>query len=272
MFLGEPGTYDDVTRSNPNLTFLTPKMPLEWGVHHTKMMVLFYSTGDARAVIHTANLIEQDWKNKSQGVWISPLLSAKPLGSSSSCQFEDDFVQYLEAYKEEKINKLAKRLRKLDFSKCRAVIVASVPGRHSGTNKEKWGHVKSITHPNPSVRNELSKVSIVDSKHQDLIFQFSSIGTLGKPAAWLTGELQASFSTGRYDTGGSLVPKLIFPTSRDVQRNYDGWAGGGSLPFREVFRCVSFGLECLAEADVDEEPFIQGILGRISHTSTSGMR
>jgi tyrosyl-DNA phosphodiesterase-1 len=116
-------------------------------VHHTKMMILFYSTGDARVVIHTANLIEVDWTNKTQGVWISPLLSAKPHGTSSaSCQFEDDLTQYFEAYKEEKINSLVKRLRKLDFTKCRAVIVASIPGRHSGANKEKWGHVKSMKH------------------------------------------------------------------------------------------------------------------------------
>jgi tyrosyl-DNA phosphodiesterase-1 len=109
------------------------------------MMILFYSTGDARVVIHTANLVEYDWRNKTQGVWVSPLLSRKPSGATQeSCQFEDDLIRYLEAYKEEKINALVNRLKRLDFSKCRAVIIASIPGRHSGANKEKWGHMKSI--------------------------------------------------------------------------------------------------------------------------------
>jgi tyrosyl-DNA phosphodiesterase 1 len=39
---------------------------LPFGTHHTKMMYLLYNTG-LRIVIHTSNLIEQDWDKKTQG-------------------------------------------------------------------------------------------------------------------------------------------------------------------------------------------------------------
>lgn len=42
------------------------KLDSPYGTHHTKMMFLLYKTG-MRIVIHTANMIEQDWDKKTQG-------------------------------------------------------------------------------------------------------------------------------------------------------------------------------------------------------------
>ena len=47
-------------------------MPIQFGTHHTKMMIMKYDEG-IRIVIHTANLTSDDWYEKSQGFWISPL-------------------------------------------------------------------------------------------------------------------------------------------------------------------------------------------------------
>ena len=52
-------------------------MPFQYGVHHSKMMLFHYKEG-CRIVVHTANLIEDDWYEKTQGFWISPLFP--PLG------------------------------------------------------------------------------------------------------------------------------------------------------------------------------------------------
>lgn len=47
-------------------------MPFLYGTHHTKLMLLLYTEG-LRVVVHTANLRADDWYEKTQGVWVSPL-------------------------------------------------------------------------------------------------------------------------------------------------------------------------------------------------------
>jgi hypothetical protein len=46
--------------------YLKAKLESAYGTHHTKMMLLLYTTG-MRIVVHTANLIEKDWHQKTQG-------------------------------------------------------------------------------------------------------------------------------------------------------------------------------------------------------------
>ena len=48
-------------------------MPFLYGTHHTKMMLLLYEDG-MRVVVHTANMRPDDWFEKTQAVWVSPLL------------------------------------------------------------------------------------------------------------------------------------------------------------------------------------------------------
>lgn len=49
-----------------NITLANAKLYISYGTHHTKMMILKYKHG-LRVVIHTANLIEDDWSQKTQG-------------------------------------------------------------------------------------------------------------------------------------------------------------------------------------------------------------
>lgn len=49
-----------------NVTLCQAKMDFAYGTHHTKMMILRYKNG-LRVVVHTANLIPEDWGLKSQG-------------------------------------------------------------------------------------------------------------------------------------------------------------------------------------------------------------
>lgn len=52
---------------NSKLLFLPQApLPIAYGTHHTKMMLLSYDTG-MRVVIHTSNLIPGDWHMKTQG-------------------------------------------------------------------------------------------------------------------------------------------------------------------------------------------------------------
>jgi tyrosyl-DNA phosphodiesterase-1 len=55
--------------SNIRAVRVKPKYP--FGTHHTKLMVLTYSCGGLRIVVHTANLVGSDWTNRTQGLWVS---------------------------------------------------------------------------------------------------------------------------------------------------------------------------------------------------------
>nr|XP_026646991.1 tyrosyl-DNA phosphodiesterase 1 isoform X2 [Zonotrichia albicollis] len=56
-------------RPYENISFCQAKLDIAFGTHHTKMMLLLYEEG-LRVVIHTSNLIADDWHQKTQGVFL----------------------------------------------------------------------------------------------------------------------------------------------------------------------------------------------------------
>lgn len=112
------------------IKFYFPTYGENRGLHHTKMMIFFYENETARVVIHTANLIEQDWGKKTQGGWISSLLHKKdkkrPSGPNTT--FESDLIRYLSAYAD--TSAVISDLKLYDFSHEKGVLVGSVPGSH----------------------------------------------------------------------------------------------------------------------------------------------
>lgn len=84
-------------------------------------MIIAYTDGSMRLVISTANLYEDDWENRTQGLWMSPRLP--PLSSEDdttageSCtNFRHDFLNYLSTYKIPKLESYIARLSRIDFS------------------------------------------------------------------------------------------------------------------------------------------------------------
>lgn len=75
-----------------------PPLPISFGTHHSKAMLLVYPQG-IRVVVHTANMIYVDWNNKSQGLWMQdfPWKDAKDI--NKKIPFENDLVDYLSALK-----------------------------------------------------------------------------------------------------------------------------------------------------------------------------
>ena len=49
-----------------NLNVIQPYLPIPYGTHHTKAMLLFTENDQLQIIIHTANLIPSDWKYKTQ--------------------------------------------------------------------------------------------------------------------------------------------------------------------------------------------------------------
>ncbi|KAJ3195291.1 tyrosyl-DNA phosphodiesterase 1, partial [Irineochytrium annulatum] len=210
-----------------NVKFIFAKTEL-YGTHHTKAMFLFYRDSTARVIIHTANLLVRDWGKKSQACWISPLLRRKS-PDAHAAPFERDLVRYLAAYNDRQLAPLQQRLARYDFAPVKAVLIASVPGRHKSTegNLYQWGH--------PRMGKVLEGVRLGEDclQSSSIIMQFSSCGSLGKDDSWLTGEFAASLShaKNRRDTLARTPIKIVFPTSEDVRRSNQGWRAGRSIPF-----------------------------------------
>lgn len=96
--------------------FIKPLGPS--GIHHTKMMLLAYKDGSMRVVVLTANLYENDWHNRTQGLWISDKLDTLPNGvaGESPTKFRSDLLNYLSCYNLQQLQPWLSRIRKTNFA------------------------------------------------------------------------------------------------------------------------------------------------------------
>ncbi|EEC09185.1 tyrosyl-DNA phosphodiesterase, putative [Ixodes scapularis] len=216
-----------------HVSFAQAKLEIVYGTHHTKMMLLLYKEG-MRVVIHTSNLVESDWAQKTQAAWIGPLCpkaSGGAGGGDSATGFRADLLEYLGSYGDPKINEWCHYLRAHDFSAVKVFLVGSVPGRHTGARKSSFGHLK--------LRKLLSlhgPPKELVSSYWPAIAQFSSIGSLGTgPDNWLRAEFLTSLAAvkgGPPLTPSSTVPvKLVFPSVDDVRCSLEGYPAGASIPY-----------------------------------------
>ncbi|XP_033639145.1 tyrosyl-DNA phosphodiesterase 1-like [Asterias rubens] len=218
----------------PNIKLCQAKLDIMYGTHHTKMMLLLYTNG-MRVVIHTANIINQDWFQKTQGVWISPLFPKTDSTSTSTDSptlFQRDLAEYLTAYRSPSLQEWIGHIRSHDMSEAKVFISASVPGRHTGSNMNKWGHLKL----RQVLKDRGPKES--DVKSWPVIGQFSSVGSLGPDKdKWLCSEWLQSMAqcrgVGRKMQGesGNKMLKLIFPSKDNVRTSLEGYPAGASIPY-----------------------------------------
>lgn len=112
---------ETISRTKPQITTHFVKMPTPFATHHTKMMLLGYKDGSMRVVVSTANLYEDDWHNRTQGLWISDKLDVMPSGcdtaaGESKTEFRNELLKYLSSYKLPQLQSWLTRIRKTDFS------------------------------------------------------------------------------------------------------------------------------------------------------------
>lgn len=217
-------------------------MPEMFGTHHSKMLVMFRHDDTAQVVIHTANMIAKDWTNMTNGVWQSPRLPLLPedhpdrdfvkfeggarehatLGSGT--RFKLDLLSYLNAYnaRRQTTATLVERLARHDFSSIRAVLIASVPGRHHlhDRSRTSWGW--------PALAEALRHVPVQDGKSQ-VVAQISSIATLGPTDSWLRNCLFHALGMSKGLSKGKPTFRVVFPTADEIRRSLDGYASGGSI-------------------------------------------
>uniref|UniRef100_A0A8C5WLL3 Tyrosyl-DNA phosphodiesterase 1 n=1 Tax=Leptobrachium leishanense TaxID=445787 RepID=A0A8C5WLL3_9ANUR len=217
-----------------NVRLCQAKLDIAFGTHHTKMMLLLYKEG-LRVVIHTSNLIHDDWHQKTQGIWLSPLYPRIAEGASisageSATHFRADLMAYLASYNSPSLKEWMDIIKQHDLSETRVYLVGSTPGRYQGNDKEKWGHLRlrKILRENTS--------PIPGGENWPLIGQFSSIGSMGADnTKWLYSEFRESLRT--LGTGVKPVGKtdppllLIYPSVDNVRTSLEGYPAGGSFPY-----------------------------------------
>ncbi|XP_041488976.1 tyrosyl-DNA phosphodiesterase 1 isoform X1 [Microtus oregoni] len=216
-----------------NISLCQAKLDIAFGTHHTKMMLLLYEEG-LRVVIHTSNLIREDWHQKTQGIWLSPLYPrvdpAKHTSGESSTHFKADLISYLRAYNLPPLQEWIDAIQEHDLSETNVYLVGSTPGRFQGSHKDNWGHFrlrKVLRAHAPSVPKD---------ECWPIVGQFSSIGSLGPDESkWLCSEFKESLLALREDggtPGKSAAPlHLIYPSVENVRTSLEGYPAGGSLPY-----------------------------------------
>lgn len=220
-------------------------MPEAFGTHHTKMMVLFRHDDTAQIVIHTANMISQDWANLTQAVWRSPILplllgppstwgqssSSGPIGSGA--RFKYDFLRYLMGYSG-RTKSLVDQLRMYDFSSVKAALIASMPSKANVAASQParqtswgWPGLKEILSMIPCHQEDISK-------QPGMVAQVSSIATLTEN--WIN-HFTEVLDTKKPEVSGSIFGakakkakfQVIFPTAEEVRQSIDGYVSGASI-------------------------------------------
>ena len=229
----------------PNVIAKRVKPRYPFGTHHTKMMILVYEDNSVRVVVHTSNLISSDWENRTQGLWVSPKcpilkesttknIRIETIGDSET-HFKKSLLSYLNFYEVSVLRPFIEKIKQCDFSAVNAFFVGSVPGSHVINRSDpfqNWGHA--------FVAKILSKYNNIDDtlkeeEDSDIIFQSSSIGSLGPniESSFLM-ELAASFNASTLRTT-KKVPKtvrVVYPTKENVFSAFGGpLYGGGCLPY-----------------------------------------
>ncbi|XP_055449240.1 tyrosyl-DNA phosphodiesterase 1 isoform X2 [Psammomys obesus] len=216
-----------------NISLCQAKLDIAFGTHHTKMMLLLYEEG-LRVVIHTSNLIREDWHQKTQGIWLSPLYPRINQGNHTSGEsrthFKADLISYLTAYNDPSLQEWIDTIREHDLSETNVYLIGSTPGRFQGSHRDNWGHFR--------LRKLLQAhaPSVPRGECWPIVGQFSSIGSLGPDESkWLCSEFKESLLALREDgrtQARSVVPlHLIYPSVENVRTSLEGYPAGGSLPY-----------------------------------------
>lgn len=112
---------DRIAALKTQITAHRVEMKHRFGTHHSKIMLFGYKDGSMRVIISTANLYEDDWHNRTQGLWMSEKLDAMPnVGDTatgdSETEFRSDLLKYLASYNLPQLETWIQRIRKTDFS------------------------------------------------------------------------------------------------------------------------------------------------------------
>ncbi|OJT09751.1 Tyrosyl-DNA phosphodiesterase 1 [Trametes pubescens] len=250
----------------PNWIRTTPFLRNGFGCMHMKFMLLFYKDGRLRVVVSTANLVEYDWRDIENSVWVQDIPKRpSPVNHPANTEdFASAMVRVLHALnvapalinmlRNDHPNLPLQRLEDLrshwDFSRVKAALVPSIAGKHEGWPKViLTGHtrlMKALLDMEAIVPKEKElalecQVRPIDAAPLTLVgltyVQGSSIGNYS--TTWVNeffisarGEsTQSWLETPRTRRAKAPYPaiKILFPTAQYVRDSVLGESGGGTM-------------------------------------------
>ncbi|KAF9491900.1 phospholipase D/nuclease [Pleurotus eryngii] len=233
----------------PHWIKTVPFLKNGYGCMHMKFMLLFYKTGRLRVMISTANLIDYDYRDIENALWIQDIPRLPTPRKSKKMAYPDDFpavfTRVLKALnvppalstflKTDHPNLPLQSLDDLcthwDWSKVNVLLVPSIAGKHEG-----WPQVIRTGHPR--LMMAVRKLGLSKrSSGMTLECQGSSIGHY--TTQWMnefylsaTGQSTEKWldQTKRKREALSYPPiKIIFPSLKTVRATVMGERGGGTM-------------------------------------------
>ncbi len=222
-----------------------------FGTHHSKMMLLFFAQG-IRVVVSTGNFIPEDFHFLTQGNFVQDF-PLKTSASANVCDFESSLIEYLQhlststSAANARLKEVVKQVRDYDFSAAEVILIPSVPGRHTGHQRQRWGIGK--LHACLSSEGCLDSIPSTSAKEEErgarrLVMQYSSLGSMGKDGKYIdelamqmlvkspsSSSSASSFFSAQKDLARlKKSVELVWPTVQTVRESLLGYESGNSLP------------------------------------------
>ncbi|KIP12180.1 hypothetical protein PHLGIDRAFT_124343 [Phlebiopsis gigantea 11061_1 CR5-6] len=247
----DPHGNETIKEVLPNWIKTTPFLRGGRGCQHMKVMLLFYRTGRLRVVVSTANLIEYDWRDIENSVWVQdvPLRPAPIAHDAKASDFPTAFTRVLRAvnvvpalltlirngHENLPLRRIEDLRSRWDFSKVKVALVASLAGKHEG-----WPKVILTGHTGLMKALQDMNLRPPAGKELQLECQLAQGSSIGAYTTQWTNEFYCSTrgesaeqwldeSRKRREKLPYPPLKILFPTRQTVQQSELGEEGGGTM-------------------------------------------
>eukprot|EP00741_Cyanophora_paradoxa_P013329 tig00020684_g12872.t1 len=244
----------------------------QFGCMHAKLMLL-ESRAALRVVVSSANLTAPDWAAITQNVYVQDF-ARRPPGGDPAPPDKGGFGGYLDRFLAALTvpGDWRSRLSAFDFSPAKAVLVASVPGSHSGPALQSWGHTRLA-----EVLSTGAAGRGAGAASDPFYFQASSVGNLNPgwvsefsrsasglppaPASASRGKKRASPGDDAPPAEEAVPPlRVVFPTHAEVATSRLGTDGAGTTVLRrDHYNSPAFPRSSLSAAEAPS-PARAGVL------------
>jgi tyrosyl-DNA phosphodiesterase-1 len=236
----------------PNWVMTVPFLRNGRGCQHMKFMLIFYKTGRLRVVISTANLIDYDWRDIENAVWLQDL-PPRSTPIPHDPKVIDDFPSIMQNvlravnvrpalanmlandHPNLPLQTISDLRMKWDWSKVKVKLVPSIAGKHEGwPNVILTGHTRLMKAVRDvglrTGKGKAAKNLVIES-------QGSSIGTYS--AQWINEFYWSARGESAEDwldepkSRRAKLPwppvKIVFPSLKTVCESVLGEQGGGTM-------------------------------------------
>ena len=203
---------------------------------HIKLFLLWYKDY-LRVALPSANLMSFDWDTIENIVWFQdfPKLghSLENKKREEDAPFYNDLIQILSDMQVPR--QILEALKGYDFGEAVGTLVASVPGRYSGSHLKDYGQLR--------LQSVVEKFSPISPAMMTVAYQTSSLGSMSKKwaqefyqCATGTAPSPPSSSSSKKAQSISQLPpmRVIFPSENTVKSCSNG-AGGGTICFNSKY-------------------------------------